>query len=138
MLSVRGKWVAGVSAGGVENYATNPQYRCLVTIFRISRIICVVGSKIMNFRLLVRNKRDPRSSCSLVISLTQALVRGMEAASIGFRVYKLSGDQREAVLGPAFINNAANLAAKSGTFINYREVDKGKKDKPKYPFIKHI
>ena len=28
MLSVRGKWVAGVSAGGVENYATNPQYRC--------------------------------------------------------------------------------------------------------------
>ena len=82
----------------------------------------------MNFRLLVRNKRDPRSSCSLVISLTQARVLEKEAASIGFRVYKLSGDQsREAVLGPAFINNAANLAAKSGTFINYREVDKGKK-----------
>ena len=118
---MRGKWVAGVSAGGVDNYATNPQYRCLV-IFRISRIICVVGSKIMNFRLLVRNKRDPRSSCSLVISLTQALVLRKEAASIGFRVYKLSGDQGEAVLGPAFINNAANLAAKSGTFINYREV----------------
>ena len=97
--------------------------RCVVTIFRISRIICVVGSKIMNFRLLVRNKRDPRSSCSLVISLTQALVLRKDAASIGFRVYKLSGDQsREAVLGPAFINNAANLAAKSGTFINYREV----------------
>ena len=108
---------------GVENYATNPQYRCLVTIFRISRIICVVGSKIMNFRLLVRNKRDPRSSCSLVISLTQARVQEKETASIGFRVYKLSGDHsREAVLGPAFINNAANLAAKSGTFINYREV----------------
>ena len=72
---------------------------------------------------MVRNKRDPRSSCSLVISLTQARVLGKEAASIGFRVYKLSGDQsREAVLGPAFINNAANLAAKSGTFINYREV----------------
>ena len=97
--------------------------RCVVTIFRISRIICVVGSKIMNFRLLVRNKRDPRSSCSLVISLTQALIRGRDAASIGFRVYKLSGDHsREAVLGPAFINNAANLAAKSGLFINYREV----------------
>ena len=86
----------------------------------------------MNFRLLVRNKRDPRSSCSLVISLTQALVLRKEAASIGFRVYKLSGDQREAVLGPAFINNAANLAAKSGTFINYREVNK---DKAKFPFI---
>ena len=70
----------------------------------------------------MRNKRDPRSSCSLVISLTQALDQGKDAASIGFRVYKLSGDQREAVLGPAFINNAANLAAKSGTFINYREV----------------
>ena len=76
----------------------------------------------------MRNKRDPRSSCSLVISLTQALVLRKEAASIGFRVYKLSGDQsREAVLGPAFIDNAAKLAAKSGTFINYREVDKGKK-----------
>ena len=71
----------------------------------------------------MRNKRDPRSSCSLVISLTQALVLRKDAASIGFRVYKLSGDHsREAVLGPAFINNAANLAAKSGTFINYREV----------------
>ena len=90
----------------------------------------------MNFRLLVRNKRDPRSSCSLVISLTQALVLRKEAASIGFRVYKLSGDQsREAVLGPAFINNAANLTAKSGTFINYREVDKAK---AKYPFVTYI
>ena len=33
-----------------------------------------------------------------------------------------SGKSKEVVLGPSFINNAANLAAKSGTFINYREV----------------
>ena len=48
-----------------------------------------------------------------------------EEKSIGFRVYKLTEEQkRESPLGAKFIDNALNVVKTSGAYINLREARK--------------
>lgn len=95
-----GQWQRGIDAGGTNNFERNPQHN-----FTIS------------------NKRDKGEECSVVITLTQKLKRRKGEHSIGFRLYDRK-DQDEGTLPPNFINNAFNVTADSGTYINVREVSK--------------
>ena len=76
-------------------------------------------------RFSLRNKRDKFDKCSVVISLTQIMEHRKEEKSIGFRVYKLTEEQkRESPLGAKFIDNALNVVKTSGAYINLREARK--------------
>jgi len=100
LYEIYGRWQRGINAGGTSNFETNPQHNFTIT-----------------------NKRDKSEECSVVITLTQKLVKRKCEHSIGFRIYDRK-DQAEGILPPRFINNALNVADKSGPFINTREVSK--------------
>jgi len=96
-----GEWKNGVTAGGTNTFERNPQHN-----FTIS------------------NKRDKAEECSVVITLMQKLSKRKKEHSIGFRLYKRNEEQSEEALSPNFINNAVNVTATSGAYINLREVSK--------------
>merc|ERR1712212_410255 len=100
LFEIYGRWQRGINAGGTKNFDKNSQHN-----FTIS------------------NKRDNSEECSVVITLTQKLERRKCEHSIGFRLYDRK-DQAEGILPARFINNALNVTAKSGAYINAREVSK--------------
>jgi len=95
-----GQWQKGIDAGGTNNFEMNPQHN-----FTIS------------------NKRNNTEDCSIVITLTQKLTRRKGEHSIGFRLYDRK-DQTDGPLPSNFINNAYNVKATSGAYINVREISK--------------
>eukprot|EP00092_Neocalanus_flemingeri_P023966 GFUD01025998.1.p1 GENE.GFUD01025998.1~~GFUD01025998.1.p1 ORF type:complete len:660 (-),score=136.74 GFUD01025998.1:77-2056(-) len=101
LFEIYGQWQRGVSAGGTNSFEKNPQHN-----FTIS------------------NKRDKTKECSVVITLTQKLARRKGEYSIGFRLYDRKEEQNDRILPPDFINNAFNVTATSGAYINSREVSK--------------
>jgi len=100
LYEIYSRWQRGISAGGTNNFEKNPQHN-----FTIS------------------NKRDKTEECSVVITLTQKLERRKCEHSIGFRLYERT-DQPEGILPARFVNNALNVTAKSGPYINVREISK--------------
>merc|ERR1719320_239734 len=69
------------------------------------------------------NQRDKTEECSVVITLTQKLERRKCEHSIGFRLYERT-DQPEGILPARFVNDARNVTAKSGPYVNVREISK--------------